>query len=131
MVQLYLYCYVGEKLTVEVSFMKEKLISRCFSDENLDNLAIGFQHVLKFAIFQSTDIADTAYHCEWYNLPPKDAGLLVIIMCRATSSPLKLTAGKFCSFTILLYSQASGNKFWTIFQQTLSSNIRSYIALCL
>ncbi|KAF3423721.1 hypothetical protein E2986_11813 [Frieseomelitta varia] len=71
MVQLYLYCYVGEKLTVE-----------------------------------SIDIADTAYHCEWYNLPPKDAGLLIIIMCRATSSPLKLTAGKFCCFTILLYSQA-------------------------
>ncbi|KAK9309135.1 hypothetical protein QLX08_001094 [Tetragonisca angustula] len=70
MVQLYLYCYVGEKLTVE-----------------------------------SIDIADTAYHCEWYNLPPKDAGLLIIIMCRATSSPLKLTAGKFCCFTILLYSQ--------------------------
>ncbi|CAD1475246.1 unnamed protein product, partial [Heterotrigona itama] len=70
MVQLLLYCYVGERLT-----------------------------------FESTDIADTAYNCEWYSLPPKNARLLVIIMCRAVSSPLKLTAGKFCWFTILLYSQ--------------------------
>ncbi|XP_043519515.1 uncharacterized protein LOC122533657 [Frieseomelitta varia] len=89
-----------------IEFMKEKLISRCFSDKNLDHLAIRFQHILTFAFFQSIDIADTAYHCEWYNLPPKDAGLLIIIMCRATSSPLKLTAGKFCCFTILLYSQS-------------------------
>ncbi|KAF3423718.1 hypothetical protein E2986_11811 [Frieseomelitta varia] len=75
MVQLLLYCYVGEKLTFES------------------------------AIFQSIDIADTAYNCEWYSLPPKNARLLVIIMCRAVASPLKLTAGKFCWFTILLYSQ--------------------------
>ncbi|KAK9309139.1 hypothetical protein QLX08_001098 [Tetragonisca angustula] len=70
LVQLFLYCYVGERLT-----------------------------------FESIDIADTAYNCEWYSLPPKNARLLVIIMCRAVSSPLKLTAGKFCWFTILLYSQ--------------------------
>ncbi|KAK9309143.1 hypothetical protein QLX08_001102 [Tetragonisca angustula] len=68
--QLFLYCYVGEKLT-----------------------------------FESTDIAETAYHCEWYNLSPEIARLLIIIMCRARASPLKLTAGKFCWFTILLYSQ--------------------------
>ncbi|CAD1478104.1 unnamed protein product, partial [Heterotrigona itama] len=70
LVQLLLYCYVGERLT-----------------------------------FESTDITKTAYHCEWYNLPPDIARLLIIIMCRARASPLKLTAGKFCYFTILLYSQ--------------------------
>ncbi|KAK9309148.1 hypothetical protein QLX08_001105 [Tetragonisca angustula] len=70
MVQLYLYCYVGERLMME-----------------------------------STDVADTAYNCEWYSLPPKDARLLIVIMCRARASPLKLTAGKFCWFTVLLYSQ--------------------------
>ncbi|KAK9309146.1 hypothetical protein QLX08_001104 [Tetragonisca angustula] len=70
MVQLYLYCYVGERLTLE-----------------------------------STDVANTAYNCEWYSLPPKDARLLIIVMCRARASPLKLTAGKFCWFTVLLYSQ--------------------------
>ncbi|XP_043519507.1 odorant receptor 13a-like [Frieseomelitta varia] len=70
MVQLYLYCYVGEKLTLE-----------------------------------STDVANTAYNCEWYSLPSKDARLLIIIMCRARALPLKLTAGKFCWFTVLLYSQ--------------------------
>ncbi|KAF3423712.1 hypothetical protein E2986_07058 [Frieseomelitta varia] len=75
MVQLYLYCYVGEKLMLE-----------------------------------SMDVANTAYSCEWYSLPPKDARLLIIIMCRARASPLKLTAGKFCWFTVLLYSQVSKNE---------------------
>ncbi|XP_043519512.1 odorant receptor 13a-like [Frieseomelitta varia] len=70
MMQLYLYCYVGERLT-----------------------------------FESTDVANTAYNCQWYSLPPKDARLFIIIMCRARSSPLMITAGKFCWFTILLYSQ--------------------------
>ncbi|KOX67247.1 Gustatory and odorant receptor 7, partial [Melipona quadrifasciata] len=76
MMQMLLYCYVGERLT-----------------------------------FESTDIAETAYHCEWYNLPPEIARLLIIIMCQARASPLKITAGKFCSFTILLYSQVSENEF--------------------
>ena len=91
--------------------MKEKLINRCFSDKNLDNLNIRFKHTLMSVIFQSSGVADTAYNCEWYSLPPKNARLLVIIMCRAVSSPLKLTAGKFCWFTILLYSQVGANEF--------------------
>ncbi|XP_048264901.1 odorant receptor 4 [Bombus terrestris] len=70
MLQLLLYCYMGEKLTVE-----------------------------------STEIANTAYDAEWYNLPPKNARWLVIIMCRARSSPLQITAGRFCCFTLVLYSQ--------------------------
>ncbi|XP_043519511.1 odorant receptor 22c-like [Frieseomelitta varia] len=70
MVQLLLYCYVGERLA-----------------------------------FESTDVAETAYHCEWYNLSPEIARLLIIIMCRARASPLKITAGKFCWFTVSLYSQ--------------------------
>ncbi|KAF3423719.1 hypothetical protein E2986_07062 [Frieseomelitta varia] len=84
----------GRKTYVRgISFMKEKLISRCLlliKKKNLD----------------STDIADTAYHCEWYNLPPEKARLFVIIMSRARTSPLRITAGKFCWFTIILYSQS-------------------------
>ncbi|XP_043589672.1 odorant receptor 4-like [Bombus pyrosoma] len=72
MLQLLLYCYMGEKLTVE-----------------------------------STEIANTAYNAEWYNLPPKNARWLVIIMCRARSSPLQITAGRFCCFTLVLYSQSN------------------------
>ncbi|XP_076477523.1 odorant receptor 13a-like [Bombus vancouverensis nearcticus] len=70
MLHLFLYCYMGEKLTSE-----------------------------------STEIADTVYNAEWYNLPPKNARWLIIIMCRARASPLKITAGKFCSFTLVLFSQ--------------------------
>ncbi|XP_050587310.1 odorant receptor 13a-like isoform X2 [Bombus affinis] len=72
MLQLLLYCYMGEKLTIE-----------------------------------STEIANTAYNAEWYNLPPKNARWLVIIMCRARSSPLQITAGRFCCFTLVLYSQSN------------------------
>ncbi|KAF3423715.1 hypothetical protein E2986_07059 [Frieseomelitta varia] len=82
MVQLLLYCYI--------------------------DLNILYQSL---NIFQSTDIADTAYNCQWYSLPPKDARLLLIIMCRSVSSPLKLTAGKFCWFTIMLYSQCGWNRY--------------------
>ncbi|CAD1480991.1 unnamed protein product, partial [Heterotrigona itama] len=77
LVQLYLYCYVGETLTAE-----------------------------------STEIANTAYEIEWYNLSPRSARLLIIIMCRARSSPLKITAGKFCCFTTILYCQARTNNLY-------------------
>ncbi|XP_060813946.1 odorant receptor 4-like [Bombus pascuorum] len=70
MLQLFLYCYMGEKLAAE-----------------------------------STEIANIAYSTKWYNLPPKNARCLVLIMCRATSSPLQITAGRFCSFTFALYCQ--------------------------
>nr|XP_033194243.1 odorant receptor 4-like [Bombus vancouverensis nearcticus] len=75
MLQLFLYCYMGEKLAAE-----------------------------------STEIANIAYSTKWYNLPPKNARWLVIIMCRATSSPLQITAGRFCSFTFALYCQVSVNE---------------------
>ncbi|XP_076221438.1 odorant receptor 13a-like isoform X2 [Nomia melanderi] len=71
MAQLYLYCYVGEKLATE-----------------------------------SAGIATTAFNCGWHKLPSKKAKLLVIIMCRG-KSPLRITAGKFCSFTLELYSEIS------------------------
>ncbi|XP_050587354.1 odorant receptor 4-like isoform X1 [Bombus affinis] len=75
MLQLFLYCYMGEKLAAE-----------------------------------STEIANIAYSTKWYNLPPKNARWLVIIMCRARSSPLQITAGRFCSFTFALYCQVSVNE---------------------
>ncbi|XP_076754668.1 odorant receptor 67c-like [Xylocopa sonorina] len=69
MLQLYLYCYVGERLLIE-----------------------------------SIEIANAAYDAEWYKLSPKNAKSLVIIICRARL-PLRITAGRFCSFTMMLYSQ--------------------------
>ncbi|KAL2716805.1 odorant receptor 13a-like [Vespula squamosa] len=69
LIQLYLYCYVGEKLLSE-----------------------------------STGIADAAYECEWYNLSPNEAKCLILIMRRARS-PLRITAGKFCSFNHELFSE--------------------------
>ncbi|KAG7199413.1 hypothetical protein KM043_014042 [Ampulex compressa] len=67
--QLYLYCYVGERLLME-----------------------------------STKIAFAAYDCEWYNLSAREAKSLLIIMCRARS-PLRITAGGFCSFTLQIFTE--------------------------
>ncbi|XP_076621658.1 LOW QUALITY PROTEIN: uncharacterized protein LOC143342062 [Colletes latitarsis] len=68
MLQLYLYCYVGERLLIE-----------------------------------STELANAAYNCKWYNLSAKNAKLLVIIIQRARL-PMRITAGKFCTLTLMLYS---------------------------
>ncbi|KAL2739240.1 odorant receptor 13a-like [Vespula maculifrons] len=68
LLQLYLYCYIGQRLLSE-----------------------------------STEMADAAYECKWYNLSPKEAKCLILIMRRARS-PLRLTAGKFCSFSHELFT---------------------------
>ncbi|XP_026674236.1 odorant receptor 67c-like [Ceratina calcarata] len=68
MLQLFLYCYVGQKLSAE-----------------------------------SIAIINAAYDTEWYDMPPRDAKLLIVIMCRARL-PLRITAGKFSSFTLNLYT---------------------------
>ncbi|KAL2716810.1 odorant receptor 13a-like [Vespula squamosa] len=68
LLQLYLYCYVGEQLWSE-----------------------------------STEIASAAYECKWYDLSPNDAKTLILII-RRSRSPLRLTAGKFCTLNHELYS---------------------------
>ncbi|XP_043665358.1 odorant receptor 13a-like [Vespula pensylvanica] len=68
LIQLYLYCYVGERLWTE-----------------------------------STEIANAAYECKWYDLLPNEARTLILII-RRSRSPLRLTAGKFCVFNHELYS---------------------------
>nr|XP_050847372.1 odorant receptor 13a-like [Vespula vulgaris] len=68
LLQLYLYCYVGERLWSE-----------------------------------STEVARAAYECKWYDLLPNEARSLILII-RRSRSPLRLTAGKFCTFNHELYS---------------------------
>ncbi|KAF7410497.1 hypothetical protein HZH68_004878 [Vespula germanica] len=68
LLQLYLYCYVGERLWSE-----------------------------------STEVARAAYECKWYELLPNEARSLILII-RRSRSPLRLTAGKFCTFNHELYS---------------------------
>ncbi|XP_046815750.1 odorant receptor 13a-like [Vespa crabro] len=77
LLQLYLYCYVGEKLWSELP------------NTNLS--------------FQSTELARAAYECKWYDLLPNEARSLILIIRRARI-PLRLTAGKFCIFNHELYS---------------------------
>nr|QHN69129.1 odorant receptor 1b [Sirex nitobei] len=68
LLQLFIYCYVGEKLEIE-----------------------------------STELSYAAYQCEWYTLSSQETRDLIFVMSRA-KIPLGITAGKFCSFSYLLFS---------------------------
>ncbi|KAI4487554.1 hypothetical protein M0804_005703 [Polistes exclamans] len=70
---------------------------------------LGCTVQLCFQCFQallSTDILQAVYESEWYNLKPKESKSLLMIMYRARS-PLYLSAGKFCTFTLELYSSVN------------------------
>ncbi|XP_014482546.1 PREDICTED: odorant receptor 13a-like [Dinoponera quadriceps] len=69
LLQLYMYCYIGERLLLE-----------------------------------STELIHATYSCCWYNLTAYEAKSLIIIMCRARS-PLRISAGGFCSFNRELFSE--------------------------
>ncbi|KAI4487553.1 hypothetical protein M0804_005702 [Polistes exclamans] len=68
LVQLYLYCYVGDMLIV-----------------------------------QSSEMGMSAYESQWCNLLPKDARNILFVMHRS-SIPLCLTAGKFGTFSMEMFS---------------------------
>ncbi|KAF7410506.1 hypothetical protein HZH68_004887 [Vespula germanica] len=69
LLQIFLYCYIGEKLASE-----------------------------------SSKLANAAYECKWYNMSAKEAKCLVLIIRRARS-PLCITAGRFCSFNLQLFTK--------------------------
>jgi len=48
---------------------------------------------------QSLNICSAIYNTNWYDLPPKEAKMLVVIM-RVTQSPLEITAGKFAALSL-------------------------------
>ncbi|XP_046815805.1 odorant receptor 13a-like isoform X1 [Vespa crabro] len=99
MLHLYIYCYVGETLLVEVSRHKVGLL--------LEGLRI-----FQLRAFQSTGIAFSAYDCEWYDLPPKKAICLLIVICRARIA-FQITAGKFCPFSLELFGAVSTFKMYS------------------
>ncbi|XP_032690556.1 odorant receptor 49b-like [Odontomachus brunneus] len=53
-------------------------------------------------ITESTGIAYSVYECKWYDLPTKYAKDLMLIVYRSMI-PLRLTAGKFNTFSIELF----------------------------
>ncbi|CAK9833704.1 Odorant receptor 4 [Anthophora retusa] len=52
---------------------------------------------------QSTGIGQSAYNCNWYDLPPQQAVSLVMVICRAKVS-FQITAGKFSPFSLELFN---------------------------
>nr|XP_050847364.1 odorant receptor 13a-like [Vespula vulgaris] len=53
-------------------------------------------------LVESTGIAFSAYDCEWYNLPPKKAMCLMILICRARIA-FQITIGKFSPLSLELF----------------------------
>ncbi|KAF7405495.1 hypothetical protein HZH66_004401 [Vespula vulgaris] len=53
-------------------------------------------------LVESTGIAFSAYDCAWYDLPPKKAMCLMIIICRARVA-FQITAGKFSPLSLELF----------------------------
>ncbi|XP_076287591.1 uncharacterized protein LOC143212566 [Lasioglossum baleicum] len=47
----------------------------------------------------STGVAQSAYDCIWYNLPPKHSVSLIMLICRSRIS-FRITAGKFSPFSL-------------------------------
>ncbi|XP_047345867.1 odorant receptor 13a-like isoform X4 [Vespa velutina] len=74
LVQLYLYCYVGEMLIVESSAM-----------------------------------GTSVYESQWYTLSAKDARNIIFMMHRSRM-PLRLTAGKFGTFSMEMFSRHARSK---------------------
>ncbi|XP_072753939.1 odorant receptor 13a-like isoform X2 [Anoplolepis gracilipes] len=54
---------------------------------------------------ESTNMGYGVYECKWYNIPVNDAKNLMFIVYRSTI-PLKLTAGKFATFSLELFGIA-------------------------
>ncbi|XP_046815808.1 odorant receptor 13a-like isoform X4 [Vespa crabro] len=63
-------------------------------------------------LVESTGIAFSAYDCEWYDLPPKKAICLLIVICRARIA-FQITAGKFCPFSLELFGAVSTFKMYS------------------
>ncbi|XP_076288338.1 uncharacterized protein LOC143212910 [Lasioglossum baleicum] len=57
-------------------------------------------------MLQRTDMAVSAYEARWYNVAPPEARCLLFVMLRSTR-PLCLTAGKFGTFSMEMFSIVS------------------------
>ncbi|XP_017795125.1 PREDICTED: odorant receptor 9a-like [Habropoda laboriosa] len=56
-----------------------------------------------FLFFDSREMSNSAYESNWYNVSPPEAKCLLFIMHR-TARPLCLTAGKFSTFSMEMFS---------------------------
>ncbi|XP_025270549.1 odorant receptor 13a-like isoform X1 [Camponotus floridanus] len=75
-------------LTFYITLVLTHLYIYCYSAERL--------------LTESTNIAYGVYECKWYNIPAKDAKILMFIV-HGSTIPLKLTAGKFGVFSIEMF----------------------------
>ncbi|XP_024940150.1 odorant receptor 85b-like isoform X2 [Cephus cinctus] len=109
LIPLYIYCYFGEILQHEVNVIFPNIILQHYF----------FSHNSITA--QNEKIRNAAYECLWYIREPIDARSVILIMDR-TVRPMKLTAGKFRSFTM--------STFTDVFQNDQSSIAETVFLIC-
>ncbi|XP_072754045.1 odorant receptor 4-like isoform X2 [Anoplolepis gracilipes] len=78
-------------LTFFTFFVLTQLFVYCYAAERL--------------LTESTNMAYGVYECKWYDIPAKNAKDLMLIVYRSTT-PLKLSAGKFGNFSLELFAIA-------------------------
>ncbi|XP_076287589.1 uncharacterized protein LOC143212564 [Lasioglossum baleicum] len=103
-----MFCMTGYRLINSVDHEEEKvpIYEMIFCFMHVTNSMLHFFiycYAGEMLVQESTGIAQSAYDCIWYDLPPKQATLMIMIIHRAGVS-LKITAGKFSPFSFELFN---------------------------
>ncbi|XP_076656362.1 uncharacterized protein LOC143361007 [Halictus rubicundus] len=106
-----MFCMTGYRLINSVDQEEDKvsIFEMIFCFMHVTNSMLHFFvycYVGEMLVQESTGIAQSAYDCIWYDLPPKQAALMITIIHRAGES-LKITAGKFSPLSFELFNAVS------------------------
>nr|XP_031841675.1 uncharacterized protein LOC116430985 [Nomia melanderi] len=104
-VHMYVYCYVGELLLVQL-----QLRITCSQTTRTHSISLLYEKLRQVEqtlqqrnMFQSSSLGIAAYESKWYNVAPSDAKCLLFIILRSTR-PIYLKAGKFGIFSMEMFS---------------------------
>ncbi|XP_029038560.2 uncharacterized protein LOC114873922 [Osmia bicornis bicornis] len=80
-------------------------IEECFNMLLLTQMLLGTTQLCfqGFIVFSNSEMSNSAYESNWFNVSPSESKCLLFIMQRS-HRPLCLTAGKFSTFSIELFS---------------------------
>ncbi|XP_017764085.1 PREDICTED: odorant receptor 13a-like [Eufriesea mexicana] len=101
-------CLTGYRMITSVDQKGEKLpiIGMIFFTTHVIYTMLHlfiYCYVGEMLLRQSTGIGQSVYDCNWYDLRPKQAVSLIIVMCRAKVS-FQITAGKFSPFSLEFFN---------------------------
>ena len=92
--KVFLFCYIGERLTQKVSIYKEKIFKSYL-------IFITFLCLIK-----GIDLSHKVYGLKWYDMKPESARSMLLVIIRSQKE-LKLTAKKFSPMTLTTYTNVN------------------------